>query len=268
MAQSFWSSVRVGVAYGLPVQTALAPMAMLFGALALGRGGLSGFDTILMSAVVFAGSAQFVAIDLYGQKIPMWSVVLSVFAVNFRHLLYSAAVTKAVRSFPWRVKLPLFFLLTDPTFAFIQEERQRLNLAAYFGLGVSLYVVWLGGTALGVLFGSFLTDPEAYALDMLLPIYFVALVMSFRRRPNWALTVVVTFIVSGIVYKAPEWGITFLGTPWHMTIGCLGGMLAAAIVARPGSPPLSAPEEPELQPHLSLVDPDAPADDGQMSPAR
>ena len=42
----------------------------------------------------------------------------------------------------------------------------------------------------------------------------------------------------------------------------------APIVARPGSPPLSAPEEPELQPHLSLVDPDAPADDGRMSPAR
>ncbi|RAI03971.1 branched-chain amino acid ABC transporter permease [Acuticoccus sediminis] len=238
MPHSFWSSVRRGAAYGLPVLTALAPLAVLFGALAVGRG-MSPFEATVMSATVFAGAAQFVAIDLWGHSAPLWSILVSVLAINFRHLLYSAAVTPVIRHLPWRIKIPAFFVLIDPAFAFIQENKPRLDLVAYFSLGISLYIAWVTATVFGVLFGQLLSDPEAYALDMLMPIYFLALVVSFRHRPNWGLTVVATFVVSSLVYKAPEWGVTFLGPPWHITLGGLGGMIAAAIAARPDPPEVS-----------------------------
>ena len=106
----------------LPVQTALGPLAVLFGALAVGRG-MSPMEATVMSATTFAGAAQFVAIDLMGHQVPMWSIIVSVAAVNFRHLLYSAAITPVIRRFSWRTKAGIFFLLVDPGFAYAQSDR-------------------------------------------------------------------------------------------------------------------------------------------------
>ncbi len=254
VSQAFWSSVRRGAAYGLPVQTALAPLAVLFGALAIGHG-FTTLETALMSATVFAGAAQFVAIDLMGHAVPLWSIVLSVLAVNFRHLLYSAAVTPVVHRLPWRIKAPMFFFLVDPAFTFIQENKTKLDLVAYFSLGLSLYVVWIGATVFGAMFGRLMSKPEVYALDMLLPIYFLALVMTFRRRPNWLLTVVTSFGVSALVYMAPDWGVGFLGSPWHISLGAVGGMIAAAIAARPDPPEVPVANEAQASRSPSLMDP-------------
>ena len=44
-----------------------------------------------MSATVYAGASQMVGIELFGNKVPPWLIVLSIFAVNFRHVLYSAS---------------------------------------------------------------------------------------------------------------------------------------------------------------------------------
>ncbi|UOM35897.1 AzlC family ABC transporter permease [Acuticoccus sp. I52.16.1] len=236
------------------MQTALAPLAILFGALAIGQG-MTPLEATVMSATVFAGAAQFVAIDLMGHAVPIWSIVVSVLAVNFRHLLYSAAITPVIHVLPWRVKVPMFFLLVDPAFAFIQENKHRLDLVAYFSLGVTVYVVWVAATVFGACFGKLISSPEAYALDMLMPIYFLALVMSFRRRPNWGLTVVTTFAVSALVYKAPDLGVTFLGSPWHISLGGIAGMLAAALAARPDPPEVSLADEAQAAMPASVMDP-------------
>lgn len=216
---------------------------MLFGALAVGHG-MTPLQATIMSAGVFAGASQFVAIDLMGQGVPMWSIAVSVLAVNFRHLLYSAAITPLIRPLRWRVKIPLFFVLVDPAFAYVQSRRPGFDVVGYFSLGVTVYAFWCVATFLGAMFGQLLTDPEAYALDMLLPIYFLALVMGFRSRANWGVTVVVTFLVSALVYKAPDWGVAFLGSPWHVTLGGLSGMLAAALFARRDPPELAPAAEP------------------------
>jgi predicted branched-subunit amino acid permease len=75
----------------VPVIVSSAPFAMLFGALAVANG-LSVFEATLMSLTVFGGASQMVGIELFGQKVAPWLVVLSIFAVNFRHVLYSAAI--------------------------------------------------------------------------------------------------------------------------------------------------------------------------------
>lgn len=226
-----------GVVAALPIVAAVAPVAMVFGTLCIGRG-ISATDTIFMSAWMYAGASQFVAVDLIATDVPAWSVVLSVFAVNFRHLLYSASITPLIRAFPWRVKVPVFFVLVDPAFAFAQKDGARgtgggLSVPAYLGLGLVLWLAWVGATAVGATFGQLITDPHAFALDMLMPIYFLALVMGFRGRPNWRLTVGVSAAVSALVYHAPALGLTALGPPWHVTIGGLAGVLAAALATPP-----------------------------------
>ncbi len=87
----YWQGVRVG----LPVALAATPFALLFGVLAVQQG-MTVFEATLMSATLFAGASQMVGIELFGHPIPAWVVVFSIFAVNFRHVLYSAAIGRQI----------------------------------------------------------------------------------------------------------------------------------------------------------------------------
>lgn len=220
-----------GVREGVPIWIAAAPVGLVFGAVAAAQG-LSVADATFMGAAVFAGASQMVAVDLYGQSVPMWLIVVSVFAVNFRHVLYSAAITPPLRAFPAIARWPGFHLLIDPQYALAEkrlEERRAVTPAWWFGLGLPIYALWVAECALGAAFGTLIADPAAYGLDMILPIYFLALVMGFRARPHWWAVVGTSGLVSILVYHSP------LGSPWHVSIGGLAGILAAALLPPRGT---------------------------------
>lgn len=224
------TEIRRGVIAAAPLCTALGPVAALFGALAVAKG-LTPLDAFLFSATVYAGASQFVALDLFGRDVPLWSVLLSVFAVNFRHIFYSAALVHVIRPLRASGKIALFPLLVDPSFAFAEQESAApagFSVPAWFGFAVFMWSVWTLSTLAGALSGQFVTNPERYALDMLVPLYFLALVMGFRRRPDFWMTAGVSAAVSTAVYHAPAFGIP-LGPPWHVTIGAAAGILAATL---------------------------------------
>jgi predicted branched-subunit amino acid permease len=85
------SEFLAGARESVPVVVAVVPFGLLFGALAVEHG-LSILEAILMSATLYAGASQMVGIDLFGTRIAPWMIVLSIFAVNFRHVLYSATL--------------------------------------------------------------------------------------------------------------------------------------------------------------------------------
>ena len=141
-----------------------------------------------MSATVFAGASQMVGIELFGQHIAPWLIVFSVFAVNFRHVLYSAASGRRITRFSGWQKAVSFFLLTDPQFAEAEkrgEAGEPVTFRWYVALGLAIYVCWIIETWLGAVFGRMIPDPHTLGLDFLLPIYFLGLVMGFRTRPLW-----------------------------------------------------------------------------------
>jgi predicted branched-subunit amino acid permease len=224
------SEARAGFAEGLPIVVATSPFGLVFGAIAVNTGLTTG-DAVLLSATVYAGASQMVSIELFGKAVPLWAIVLSVLAVNFRHVLYSAALTRIIRRESTVSKAVIFFLLVDPQFALTAKrasDGRPFSLTWYLALGVPVYLNWILMTAIGAQFGALISDPRAFAVDLFLPIYFLALVMSFRGRGHWGLTVAVSAAVSTAVYYAPLAGLGFLGPPWHVTLGGLAGVLAAA----------------------------------------
>ena len=224
-----------GLRDSLPIMVAAGPFGMVFGAVA-GQAGLSVADAALMSAFVFAGASQMVAVDLFGQSVPAWAIVLSVFAVNFRHILYSAAVAPVMKRFPVMLRYVGFGFLIDPQYALVETRRERsepVTIAWYFGLALPLYAVWIAVTAIGAAFGALIEEPAALGFDMVLPIYFMALVMGFRKRRNWLPVVLASSAVSIAVYLTPG-----LGSPWHVSLGGLAGVIAAALLT---------PSEPKAQ---------------------
>ena len=113
-----------GARRSIPVIVASAPFGALFGALAIDNG-FSVFEAVLMSVTVFGGASQMVGIELFGHKIAPWLIVLSIFAVNFRHVLYSAAVGRHLARWPLWQQAVAYFLLTDPQFAEAESRGQR-----------------------------------------------------------------------------------------------------------------------------------------------
>jgi predicted branched-subunit amino acid permease len=230
----FWRGARAG----MPVAFASAPFAILYGALAV-QNGFTATEAALASALIFGGASQMVGIDLFGQKVAPWLIVLSIFAVNFRHVLYSAVIGRHLSHWSWWQRTVGFFFLTDPQFA--ESERQvergaKIGFVWYIGMAAPLVFFWVLNGWLGARFGALIPDSRALGLDYLLPIYFLGLVIEFRGRPLWLPVVLTSGVAAIIAYYT-------VGSPWHVSIGALAGIIvAAALPLGPAPERLPEPE--------------------------
>lgn len=221
----FWDGARLSI----PVIVASGPFALLFGALAVGNG-FSVFEAFLMSAAIFGGASQMVGIELFGQQVAPWLIVLSIFAVNFRHVLYSAAIGRHLAHWTRARQAIAYFILTDPQYAIAEskvESGRKVSFIFYMGAAAPVYVSWISLSAVGAYLGLMIPDTHALGIDFLLPIYFFGLVMGFRKRPLWLPVVAASAAASIVAYKV-------VGSPWHVSIGALAGVLFAALMPLSG----------------------------------
>ena len=218
-----------GVKSGFPVMVSATPFAALFGAVAVDNG-QTVLEAGLMSATVYAGASQLVGIELFGHHVAPWLIVLSIFAVNFRHILYSAALAPHVAHWSFLQKALGLFMLTDPQFAETVKRGERtgpVGFAWYMGFALVIYVPWLIVTLTGALAGKMIGDPKVIGIDVLLPIYFLGLVLGFRKRENFLPVALAAGLGSILAWH-------FIGSPWHVSVGALAGILVA--VALPLKP--------------------------------
>ncbi len=181
-SKNFWSGVRAE----LPLLVGVFPFGMIYGALAL-NAGLQPVAAQLMSSVVFAGSSQFIAVQLFHDSVPGIIIVLTIAVVNLRHALYSASLAPYVESLSMRWKVLLSYLLTDEAYApsAIHYEKEGVTQHGHWfflGAGLALWTTWQISTAIGIVLGSAI--PESWSLDFALPLTFIAMVVPvLKNRP-------------------------------------------------------------------------------------
>ncbi len=121
----------------------------LFGIIAMGRG----FDasiTVLMSAAVFAGSAQVAILELWSEPLPYFGLFLAAALVCSRHILMGVTLHDTLSANRKRPPFLTLFVLTDANWVLTRRETRVENRVAFFaGSGVAMYVAWVIGTALG-----------------------------------------------------------------------------------------------------------------------
>ena len=219
---------RHGVRDSLAFVLSVLPYGAIVGTLGV-NSGATPTEVMLQSTLFFAGASQTVMWELYGLGNPIWVIALAIFAVNFRMVLYSAAIGRKLEPISKPKMISALYILQDISLATGLKRAERpsgLSYEYYMGLGLVLYVIWLVATGLGVVFGQLIENPKSIGLDMLVPIYFLLLVMGFRGKPNMALIFSVSAGVASLVYM-------WLGSPYHIAAGGVAGMLAAALVAKP-----------------------------------
>jgi 4-azaleucine resistance transporter AzlC len=172
-----------GLKAQLPIIVGGIPFGMIYGIIAL-EASVPATAAQAMSAIIFAGSSQFVAAQLFGVSAPALVIIATVAVVNLRHMLYSASIAPYVQHLPVRWKLFLAYLLTDEAYAVsiihYQDGMERHHKHwFYLASGLSEWTSWQLSTAAGIFLGA--AVPESWSLDFTLALTFIALVFPTLR---------------------------------------------------------------------------------------
>jgi len=180
-----------------PLQLGVVPFGMLYGIGAI-QAGMPVWIAQLASAVVFAGAAQLVIVQMLAVGAGALPIGLTSGLLNLRHMLYSMSIAEHVRHLPRRWRLLLAYLLTDEAYAVAilryqvtppPDDRPDLRHWYFLGCGFTLWLTWQLSTAAGLLFGA--SVPAGWDIDFAVPLTFIALLaMLMKERAGQAAALV------------------------------------------------------------------------------
>lgn len=210
-----------GLSQVAPVAVAYVPIGLLWGTLAASKG-LSALEAVLMSVIVFAGSAQFVAVDMWHDPVPVLLLTFTALIINVRHVLMSASLSRHIAAIPRALHPLVAYFLVDESWALAERRvlEAPLTFAYYMGMTLPLAMTWWVTTGLGAMLGRALGDPSALGLDFAFSAMFIAILMGFWKGPSTA----GVLAASGGVAAATH--LAFDG-PWYIVAGGLAGALYA-----------------------------------------
>lgn len=212
-----------GMRRAIPIALGTFGYGLVYGALSR-EAGLSELEATLSSMLIFAGSAQFVVLDLWSNPVPVVSLILTVLVINARHVLMGAAIAPWLGRLPRsRVALSAFFL-TDENWALTMKEARfgSTNGAMLLGSGLALFLGWVGAAIVGRAAGSAIDDPAQWGLDVAFVAVFAALLVGFWEGPRSLRP----WLVAAVVAVAAD---RVLPGVWYVLLGGLAGSVAGAI---------------------------------------
>lgn len=206
----------------------IAVFVMVFGAafgLAATQSGLDAAWVVFMSTLVFAGAAQFAALDLWGPQVPMLALALTVFAINARHLLMGATLYPWLRHLPPVQRYAVMLVASDANWALsiqaLGQNDTNRGLGLLLGGGLALWLFWIVGTWLGLYMGNAIADPVRWGLDMVMGCFLLTMVVDGRKDRR---LVAIWAMAAGASLLA--W--RYLPENSHVVVGAIAGGLLGA----------------------------------------
>ncbi|HUW10231.1 MAG TPA: AzlC family ABC transporter permease [Anaerolineae bacterium] len=223
MSSSAKQEVLAATRDSLPIWIGVTPFGLVFGL--LGRQtelGVAG--TLAMSAIVFAGSAQFISLGLLQAGTPYPLIILTTLVVNLRHMLYGASLAPHLQRLPAGWQRFLAFGLTDESYALTVTRYARPDGAEhrhwyFLAANANMFVCWQLSTAAGILLSNWVPDPAVLGLDFALSATFIGLMIPHVRDRSALVAIAVAGTVALLARGLP---------------GQLGLLLAALLAATAG----------------------------------
>ena len=218
------------------IAAAMIAVGASFGAIAIAYG-LPTWVPFLMSTVVFAGGAQFLAVGLIIAN-PI-AAVLAGLLLNARHLPFGLAVSETIGP-RWRDRLIGSHLMTDEVVAFTLAQTDPVRRRrVYWMIGITLFTSWNIGTALGVWLGGATGDPNSLGLDAAFPAGLIALILpSLRDRATRVAALTGAAVAVGLTPVLPA------GLPVLCALLGLAVLFIPALRPTTPAPTLNPPAEP------------------------
>ena len=214
------SGFNLGMRLALPIMPGMIAFGLAVGATAA-RKGFSFIDSLVMNVFVYAGMSQLVAMEAWPERVTL--VALAALAVlcitvNARMLLMSAALYPWLGASPsWRI-YPTLHVLADPSWLIAMRYRSQggSDAGVLLGSSVLLAVAWIAATCVGHVGGTMIADPRRYGIDLVMPIFFAAMLIPLWRGGRAA----IAWIVAGVVAVAVH---QLAGGWWFIVAGAVAG---------------------------------------------
>ena len=213
-----------GLRDSFPFVFVAGPFGLLFGVLA-SEAGLKLHEVMAFTVSVFAGAAQFTALQLLREDAPTVIVLVSALAVNLRVAMYSASLTPYLGSAPLWQRAIAAYMTVDQSYSlsvvkFEKEPRMTVpqRMAYFFGTNGLIAPLWYGATFTGAVLGAQI--PESWALDFAMPICFLAMIGPLLRTPAHIVAALVSIVTA----------ILAVGVPYNLglLVAGIAGMVAGA----------------------------------------
>ncbi len=169
---------RAALPRTLPVLAGYLVLGVAFGLL-LNSIGLGVFWAAAMSILVYAGSAQFLAVSLIGASASLPQVALLTFLLNFRHFFYGLSMVSRYQGVGKR-KLYLAFALSDETYAILAGALLPAQVDPadyYFAVSLLDQCYWVAGSLIGATVGQLITF-DTTGVDFAMTALFVVLAVE------------------------------------------------------------------------------------------
>ncbi len=211
--------IREGLMGALPIIVGYIPIGMAFGLLSK-TAGISLLESFMFSALVYAGSSQFMSLNLLLVGTGIGGIIITTFLVNFRYFLMTASLAEKMEDIesPSKGYLALIaFGVSDEIFSVASFREKSLTKEYLLSLELLAYLSWPGGTVLGYIIGNFL--PEAIQASMGIGIYamFIALLLPEAKKSR---EMAILAILSGMVNTILTY-LNFLPQGWSIVVSVL-----------------------------------------------
>jgi predicted branched-subunit amino acid permease len=229
----YWSlaGLREGAWRAGPLLPGTIIFSTAFGALAAQKG-LTLTETVLMNLLVMTGIAQLLALEMWTDPMTLGtiiSVTTLTLVISARLILMGASLRPWMGSLPsWQI-YPVLLLTTDANWIVAMRYRAEKgggDAAILAGAGLALWACWVGAVVPGYLLGAVMKDPKTFGIDLMLPIFFVAMLVQLWRGPRRA----IGWVVAGVVGLIASF---LLPGFWFIVIGAVVGSIVGGFVDDP-----------------------------------
>lgn len=171
----------------LPIIIGYIPVGLACGLL-LTDGGLNWWQVVLMSMLVFGGSAQFVAAALLAQDAGVAEIFISILLLSTRQALYSVSLAPYLKSVPNFKVMWLTHMTADETYAVNvvnfrdASPKQPWNINDALFLATVTWASWVVSTGLGAVFGTFIQIPDPISNFVMVSMFIGLLVPNLKNR--------------------------------------------------------------------------------------
>jgi 4-azaleucine resistance transporter AzlC len=216
-----------GAVAALPLAPGTIAFGLLYGMMAR-QVGFSPWEALAMSAIVHAGSAQFIALDMWNVA-GAGPIILTTLVVNLRHLLLGASIAPFLRglSQAWKALLALWMSDESYALAIAAYERGQGSQGYFLGANVGVALIWWISGWLGAVLGTAIPDPTRYGLDLVFPLAFLGLLVAFLKDS-------VHMAVAVIAGIAALLGSQYLPGKWYVIVAGLAGSTAGVLLEEVG----------------------------------
>jgi predicted branched-subunit amino acid permease len=228
MNKDFYAGARGA----LPILIGVIPFAMISG-VAAASVGLTLFETVGMSVIVFAGASQLAVFQLMSVGSPWIIMVLTAWIINLRFTMYSATLAPYLYKLSVGQKALLAYMLSDQAFGisvghFVTHEKVN-HRWYYFGAALTIWVAWQISAIVGALLGALV--PASWGFDFAFPLSFMALMFgALRDYPT-----VVAALAGGIIAVLAK-GLPYnIGLVLAIFLGIAAGYFTESLKTRQGA---------------------------------